>query len=397
MLKMTIQETPHFVLEQCEQLFFRQSFLYDYSTCPKMAYYRWVEESQTADFAFMAGILGTAGHDVIFQIHEERRYDLDSSQLMDRFDAAFTKALAESREQPRIGAQYASVAEHMAAEMPEYLRLLDGYQQHPHNHEFNSTIHEQAFVLKVSPVKEGAEPYIFTGTMDQAGYYDDGTFALRDIKFRANDFRPSMRQFSLDMQMTIYAAALAAGDPACSACRPTYQIEPVSLTKKLVYNGPCENCAKLIGTAKWPKKFPEKCELVWMRDFKKYTEDKVKDKFVIDNSGGVASKVPNPSGKGPKVFPRKLNPAWEKGPKAGDYYGPCFIHTYREPERLKVLMSDILCMCDAIRRGEFYRRPGDHCSFWCKYVETCTANIRVQADAATMQKSALFTTVDPFA
>lgn len=393
MLKMTLNETPRFVLEQCQELFFRQSFLYDYYTCPKMAYYHWVEESSTEAGGFLAATLGTAGHEVIFQMHEERNWQLDSAQLMDRFEAAFYKELNASSVAPELG-KYNSIAEALAEKMPSYLDMLDGYQQHPHNHEFNSTMHEQAFVLEVSPVKPGERPYIFTGTIDQAGIYDDGTFALRDIKFRANDFRPSAYQFHLDIQMTIYAAALLAGNPACTACRPQYAVDPVTLERKLHYEGPCDQCKSLIGTPKWPRKFPAVCELIWMQDFKRYKEDKVKDKYIPDNT---KPKIANPKGRGPKVYPKMLNPAWVNGPKAGDYKGPCYIKTYRDPARLKALMEDILVTCNGIRQAEFYRRPGSHCSFWCKYQESCTQNLKTKVEATQLSQAALFTSKDPFA
>lgn len=392
-LSLSVEGVSPFVLEQCEQMFFRQSFLYDFLTCGKMAYFGWIEESSTEDLGFFSAHLGTAGHEVIYNMHKERNFNLDFAQLMDRFDKAFTTALANDDVAPKIGVKYASIQEELAAKMPEYLNLLDGYQRHPINQRFHSTIHEQAFVLQVDSKRPGHAPYLFTGTIDQGGVYDDGTFVLRDIKFRDNQFKPGTAKLALDIQITIYAAAMLAGYPACRVCSPKYITDPITLERTLHYDGPCPACQALIGTKAWPRQCPERCEIVWLKDFERRTEDQ-HDQFVINKD---APKIPNPAGGKGKIFPRnKLNPLWQTGYKKGDYKGQCFLTTYRQPSQLKVLMEDIILICDAIRRGEFYRRPGEHCSFWCKFRDACTSGIKAKLDDEKLREARAFTSADPF-
>lgn len=392
-LSLSIEEIPLPVLEQCSQLFFRQSFIADFLTCGKMAYFSWIEESDTEDFGFFSAHLGTAGHDVIYNMHRERNFNIDLASMMDRFDQAFRKALESSDRQPKLSPKYESINAELAAKMPEYLNLLDGYQKHPINQKFYSTIHEQSFVLQVDSKRPGVPPYLFTGTIDQGGVYDDGTFVLRDIKFRDNAFKPSGTKLALDIQITLYAAAMLAGYPACRVCSPKYVTDPITLERTLHYDGPCASCQALIGTKAWPRQCPERCEIIWMKDFTRYEKDQ-HDQYIINKE---AAKIPNPAGGRGKVYPRnKLNPEWQTGHKKGEYKGKCFLTTHRAPAQLKVLMEDIVRVCDAIRRGEFYRRPGEHCSFWCKFQEACSSGIRAKVDDEKLRESRAFTSADPF-
>ena len=151
-------------------------------TCPKMALYRWVlklEEEQP----FMAGFLGTAGHACIFEMHQQKRYDWSQIELLEIFEVSFNEEVEKAVNLPKVAEKYDTIQDQFDALAPWYVGLVMGYQEQSANTEFMSTVHEQLFVLEVEV--DGVK-YIFTGQIDQAGYYQDGVFALRDIKFRDN-------------------------------------------------------------------------------------------------------------------------------------------------------------------------------------------------------------------
>lgn len=420
-IKIAESPLPAHALKQCNEIYFRQSLIKDYSNCPQQAMYRWIG-GQEQDFAYFAAYLGTAGHEVIFKIHEERRYartqaEVESMEnqkwLMDTFENAFWKEVKVRDQQPRLSVHYNSVQEQLYAEMPWYMHILGSYQSHPQNHTFHSTIHEQSFVLIIpgriysdrqcteEEVRSGGEAwkdYLFTGMIDQGGIYEDGTLALRDLKFRDNAFKPDRIQLDLDTQMTIYAAAMKYGWPACLKCKPVYEDQydhtDGTTLQVLRYNGPCETCAAKIGTPKWPQKFVERCELVWMWDFEQHKKDQY-EKVIIDNSGGPASKVPNPKGKGPKVYPRIFNPQWNDGYKMGDRKGKCFHRTYRSEAQMSVLMGDVLTLCDNIRKGVFFRRPSSNCRM-CAHQQACNLSIKSAVQDIDFRNIKTFGTEDPF-
>lgn len=401
---------PH-VIAECAKLFFRQSFLGDYLTCPQLALYRWIlgmEEERTT----FAALLGSAGHEVIYWLHKLRGEKPSRLQIMEHFETSFWKIVKDENRTPKLGVNYASVEEQLRDNTPWYTDLLVNYQGHKKNQSFHSTMHEQSFVLVVGDpakissgnpplsdlaaaaaaafsVEDSSSPFIFSGQLDQGGYYDEGFLSLRDIKFRDNHFRPTRARLDLDIQMTIYAAAMKYGVPACKACKPRYDDD--GLVKTLVYNGPCDACKALIKTPRWPQKFPEKCELIWMFDFEAYKKDQY-EKECIDNT---AAKIPNPKGKGPMVFPRKINPKWAEGYKEGDLKGACFIPTYRTPAQIDALMGDILKVCSSIRQGIFFRRPNEHCNM-CSFAEPCRKSLEVQVQEANFALMQQHASDDPF-
>jgi hypothetical protein len=179
------------VLEDIKKIIFRQSFLKDYLTCPQMALYRWVIEVEESA-PWMAGLLGTAGHHVIFTMHTERRWDYSHHEISEIFQDAFYVELRKCEVPPNVGQDYNSIDEQLAAVSPQYVEWLYNYQRLETNQQFYSTIHEQSFVLELRDQADpDAPPYYFTGQIDQAGLYENGDFVLRDIKFRDNNFRPS--------------------------------------------------------------------------------------------------------------------------------------------------------------------------------------------------------------
>lgn len=393
-----VETIHHGVLAECSRLFFRQSFLQDYMTCPQLALYRWVLglEEERSNFA---GFLGTAGHEVIYDFHASRAADqgtlMDITTCTAKFQEAFWKTVKKEGKTPKIGAAFQSVEEQLNAETPYYADLLLGYQLHPKNQSFHSTMQEQSFVLSVDfPAPDGTpENYLFTGQLDQGGAYDDGSYGLRDIKFRDNQFRPSRNEIDLNVQMTIYAAAMKYGVPACRTCKPTYRdsTDPAlgAAARELVYNGPCDACKALIGTYKWPQQFPEKCEMIWMYDFERHSKDQY-DLEVMDKT--------KPKVKGPKgglMYQRKPNPEYHQGYKAGDFKGACFIPTYRRPSQIDALMGDILKVCKSIRSGFFHRRPSKHCYF-CSFAEPCRNALELKIKEANLTLMQTHGSDDPF-
>jgi len=338
-------------------LYFRQSMINDYLTCPQMFLYRWIlnVEQETSWFA---AFLGSAGHHVISNIHKEHKFDYDFMDILGQFESAFNEIVEEADEDPRISTNFNSVQEQLEAESTQYTNLILEYQKDERNFNFHSVINEQSFVL---PIQINGEDTLFTGTVDQAGYYNDGTFALRDLKFRDSAFKPSKVELDINIQLTVYANALKYGNPSCLHCKPE-----ISQNGKLQYSGPCSSCIRKIGTKYWPRKYPYRCELIWMKDYEKYKKDqyihKIKDPKKI--------KEYNPA-TGRNVIRTIVNPKWEEGYKKGDRKGRVFLSTVRTPEHIEVLMKDVEGVIKAMRNGIFYRKPGSHCASWCQYKDTC--------------------------
>lgn len=128
-----------------------------------------------------------------------------------------------------------------------------------------------------------------------------------------------------------------------------------------------------------------------MRDYERRGKDEYPKMIVMKD----APKVINPA-TGRLKYAEVINPDWEKGYKKGDRKGPGIIITTREPERLIVLMNDVLEVCDAIRNGHFYRSPGDICNHWCKYGEQCSTEIKMGINEEKIVNASIFASKDPF-
>lgn len=381
------------IIEQCRQLFFRQSMIKDYLECPQMALYNWILGLEQTS-PFFSAVMGTAGHSAIYEIHKARKYDYNYHEMMELLEDGYRKELAKIPLYPEFPVGAADADEAFGMKAPEYVELLLGYQAHPRNREFHSTLHEQSFVLSIPSqvAADGSkEPdYLITGQIDQGGFYDDGMFDIRDYKFRANDFKPSKIQLDLDIQATVYCTAIKYGVPACSHCRPKYELNEFHQNSTLVYNGPCDACSALIGTAAWPQRYANMFEMIWMKDFQVWDSDQGEE-FIIDRD---RPKIKNPKGKGPPVFPRKVNPDFVR--RKGTFKGVGFLQTVRPPSSLTVLMSDVLRVCDEFRKGTFYRNPGDACNFFCKHRESCVKGMELDIQEANLANISTMGTDDPW-
>ena len=343
------------IIDICQNLYFRQSLVKDYLACPQMMLYKWIIGHEEED-TFMAALLGTAGHSVIEMMHSERNVKNFTYTTID-LQTAFVKyaedALRSSSVPPRVSAKFKTVSAQMNAAAPEYIQLIQGYAHDKRNQDFHATVCEQMFALAVE--FEG-QHYLFTGTIDQAGYYADGTFALRDIKFRDSHFKPGHVQLQLDMQLTLYAYAIKHGVPACQTCKPRYSVEG-----ELEYTGPCPECKAKIGTAAWPGLLAERSELVWMRDY----APKKRDEYAKYITSETEFEI-NPA-TGRKRKKRVMNEAWVHGYKKGDPSGKAILVSQKSVAFLNVRMVDLIRVCKMIKTGQFYRKEGEHCNFWCKF------------------------------
>lgn len=376
------------VLEFCNKLFFRQSLIKDYLTCPNMALYRWVLQLEEED-SWMASVFGTAGHKVLEQMHTQRKFDYKQLEIMGAFEKAFYAEIEKMRKLPRISTAFDSMEAQFAAQAPLYTTLLCNYQSDRRNQNFHSTINEQLFVLEFD-AGDGTKMR-YTGTIDQGGYYMEGTFAIRDAKFRQNDHKPSRVQLLLDIQQTVYAAAVKYGNPACENCRPHYIADPTTGALDSVYNGPCAACAAKIGTPEWPRRFAERCELLWMRDYERHTKDEYQETIKDPEKKKVFSVAT-----GRKVIRDIPNPKWAEGYKKGDFKGEGILTTARSSAQINVLMSDVSRICHEIRQGVFYRKPSKACNWECQYREQCVRGVELEVREVDMERATSYGTVDPF-
>lgn len=392
-------------IHQCNLLFFRQSFLNDWLTCPQMALYRWVLFQEDLP-SFFSALMGTAGHEVIYTMHTMRKYNYKESQLFEMFHENFLEAVRRDENPPPPGAKFDSLEDEFVAKAEPYIEMLDGYQRHDTTSQFISTMHEQQFVLLIKPneiypeLPEWWPPFLFTGTIDQWGYgADTGNGLLRDMKFRDNALRPSYWQLDLDLQMTLYVKAIKDGYPACSKCKPRYiddesaKADPSGLyssgiQKLLVYNGPCDKCKDLIGTPQWPQVWTHECHLIWMQDFRKYKTNQYAE-TIKDKSRKVKAATSNRM-----VYPEIPNPKFDDGYKKGDYRGEGIIKTARPPSKIAILLPEILRAAEMIRQGIFFRRPGPHCMSFCRFRTQCLDSLNMAGDDYVMEHASAFASDD---
>jgi len=368
-----------------DNLYYRYSMISDYVTCPQLMLYKWILMMEETD-TFFAAITGTAGHAVIEEMHRSKCFDYGWSDLNDMFYTAFDKAINDSSVPPKISAKYSSLKAQLDAVSGEYITMLDGYQKDEENQKFYPTCIEQKFVLEVKD--EFDRKYLFTGTIDQAGLHPNGHVGLRDIKFRIMNFKPGKTELKLSMQLSLYAYALRFGNPACKNCLPVY-----SVAGEVIYGGPCAECRAKINTPKWPGEVAEDVEIIWMRNYGVRQKDE-KAKMIDDPDGRQEI---NPA-TGRKRKMQIVNPEWLTGYKKGDRIDDAHLRTERSAAFLQIHMADIVRLAGMIRDGRFYRNPGDHCNFWCKFSKQCVTGFESQVKEIDLSRlNEHVATIDPFA
>lgn len=381
------------IIDVCENLYYRQSMLKDYATCPQMMLYKWIIGMEE-DSTFFSAIMGTAGHEVIRYMHENKDFEITHQDILSIFCEKFDEALDSEKVPPKITSKFGTIKAQRDALAGDYASMLCGYRDDKDNRRFNATMIEQSFVLEL--MDEFDREFIFTGTIDQAGFYYNGSFALRDIKFRANDFKPGKTELHLDMQLSLYAYAIMHGKPSCRKCSPKYTIDG-----QVVYNGPCPDCRVKIGTPQWPSSIdpntglervliPERCEIIWMRDYETHKKDQYA-KFIKSDE-----KVINPK-TGRRIKADAINPKWYEGYKKGDRKGTGHLITERSRAFLDVHIADILRQAGMIRDGRFFRKAGNHCNFWCKHRQACMDALEIDVkEIDTSNMNDKMATIDPF-
>lgn len=351
------------ILQQASQLVFRQSLLQDYFTCPQQALYRYIYGLES-EYSYFAAFLGTAGHAVIDTMHKNRKFDYTWTALQKMFVNAFNEAIEQSDQLPKLNKGFTSVSQQLWSVLADYLEMIRNYQQDENNQKFNAVFFEQAFAMELENPFDSSgngKPFLFTGQIDQGGFYDNGLFALRDLKFRDNAFKPSKIELKLSTQGVIYSLAAKYGNPVCDACRPRYDINPLTQEKVLEYDGPCDSCKEIANDKyKWPSRTPDKWELMWMRDYQ----------------------------------PLKRG---TKGKKKGDLRGPgCHSITIDEANA-HARLEDVLRACQSIRSGAFYRRPSSYCNSFCHWREPCLNAIEMKTQENIEEEMKDLVTIDPFA
>lgn len=371
------------IIDVCNNLFYRQSMLNDYITCPKMMLYRWILQHQSST-SWFASVLGTAGHRVVEHFHTNKYFKNSYVEISALFHDYLKDSIQKLEELPNIQQKFDTLEQQCEHYVPEYAEMLKGYQDDETNSDFNATLIEQTFVLSLTDRFE--RRFLFTGTLDQAGYYGNGSFVLRDVKFRDNKFRPRKTELDLNLQLSLYAYALRHGSPSCEECKPNYSIEG-----ELLYDGPCETCSKKIGTPLWPQLITEKCELLWMRDYTKRKKDEYAKYIVSDTEKEKNHKT------GRMIKKRLINPKWIEGYKKGDKTGSGKLSTERSAAFLEVHISDLLQLASMIRDGMFYRKAGDQCNYWCQFKEPCLGMLETEVEEVDVYSiNQHMNTIDPF-
>lgn len=422
---------PSFLTSLTTHLHFRQSLINDYLLCPQMSLYRWLLQTSSQP-SFFSALLGTAGHAVISEVHATNSFSLSADTLSKLFRHACKAELAKIVESstsanptqlPQISVRFQTHEEQIHRLSPEYVQLLSEYFADKRNQSFHPVINESSFVLELPgnilelsqdrPAFVPAPPFLFTGLIDQGGYYDNGDFAIRDIKFREMAFKPDGFKLNFNKQLTLYTTGVRYGVPSCGVCKPTaYQPDeyllddfafekpsspqspgaakessrtgtPASRSESgispVTYNGPCATCRAKIGTNLWPNILPARSELIWMRDYKVYQKDQ-HTKFIKHPT----EKAINPK-TGRHVKKDIVNPKYLEGYKAGSHRGPAILSTSRNPDQLAAFMAEMRLICQSIRDGIFYRREGDHCVSWCRYRDACLGRVELQMGPSLTQ------------
>lgn len=315
----------------------RSSLLSSLDKCRKMAFYEYVEQSDSVSGrSYVATFLGTGGHKLIEIIHKEKRFDMEIDEQMEIIEREAMNQFESEHYNLNSNVDRDKVREQMEINTLEIVQLIDRYKNIQRNKEVVITNFEQKFVIPLLYKTKNREPELIylIGTIDQIGYYLNGELAIRDLKFRDNSYRPSDFEIELMKQLIIYSVALKRGYPICEACEPKYSIDINTGQREVVFNGICKKCSDKIGTKEWPSKYPDIRELIWMKDLNKYKRN-------------------------------------YKSRKKGDFYGKCIYTKVCYPQMLERYFFEMIQTIRFFLDGHFERTPGDHCNMWCSRKSDC--------------------------
>ena len=173
----------------------RQSSLKTYLFCPR-SYQLCFLEDTPPQFRNSKALFGSAIHELIRQMHAgDWEMDIVGAYLQVFEDL-------EHGEEGEIPIRWKGEAKERAQFEEEAVAMLTGYREKAYNREAEILLAEAPFTLAVGK-------QVFTGTVDQVRRNPDGTIELVD--FKTSRFAVSQAFLDVDVQMSLYAAALWRG------------------------------------------------------------------------------------------------------------------------------------------------------------------------------------------
>ena len=173
----------------------RQSSLKAYLFCPRSYQLRFLEDTPPA-FRNPKALFGSAIHELIRRMHADE-WEMD---LLEAYRQTFE--MLEQGENAKIPIRWQNEAKERALLEEEAVAMLTAYREKSYNRETEVLLAEAPFTLSVGK-------QVFTGTVDQVRRNPDGTIELVD--FKTSRFAVSQAFLDVDVQMSLYAAALWRG------------------------------------------------------------------------------------------------------------------------------------------------------------------------------------------
>ena len=173
----------------------RQSSLKTYLFCPRSYQLRFIEDTLPA-FRNPKALFGSAIHELIRRMHAGE-WEMD---IADAYLQVFEDL--EHGEEGKIPIRWKEEAKERAQFEEEVMAMLTGYRTKFYNRDAEVLLSEAPFTLAVGK-------QVFTGTVDQVRKNPDGTIELVD--FKTSRFAVNQAFLDVDVQMSLYAAALWRG------------------------------------------------------------------------------------------------------------------------------------------------------------------------------------------
>lgn len=306
-----------------------------YLTCPQQYQFRHVLGMKSEEVGWSA-LVGSAIHNVISSWHLRQR-----EPTIERLVDEFTQDVERRREAVwGAGREISGYngRETLLKSVGEATAMMGGYIEDGRNH-VPLVANETRFRVTIQGDKT---QYPFAGTIDQARREREGHLHLTDLK--TGKMKPLQILLDLDMQLSLYAIALAKGE-----------VERVGDLK--VEWGPVNER-------------PAMLSIIHMRDYMPYE----KNEFAEFTTHATETEInPETNRKRKKKIP---NPRFAGGYKKGDRRGRVFYTTQRSAFDLEQAEKDLSRICAAIKFKMFYRRPVAQgaCIGFCRFVAECTAD-----------------------
>jgi len=173
----------------------RQSSLKAYLFCPRSYQLRFLEDTPPS-FRNAKALFGSAIHELIRRMHAGEW----EMELLEAYQQTFGEL--EREENAEIPIRWQNETKERAQFEEEAVTILTGYRDKSYNRDAEVLLAEAPFTLS-------AGKQVFTGTVDQVRKNPDGTIELVD--FKTSRFAVSQAFLDVDVQMSLYAAALWRG------------------------------------------------------------------------------------------------------------------------------------------------------------------------------------------